>query len=122
MDVISSKELEPYRTQFKSRADKALEQFNYLVNMTHPKHMGKRLNNARQKLAEDWVQTVNPSCLPLVMAFQINWLRMMQNKTEKKLKVPTDFRMLMQGLHSAPTSSASLERVFDLWSCVFKTT
>ena len=61
------RELEPYKTPLKSPA----EPFHYLANMMHPKHMGKRLNDAQEKLAEDWIPTVNPSYLPLVMTFQI---------------------------------------------------
>ena len=50
---------------------RALEHFHYLANMMHPKDMGKRLNDAQEKLAEDRIQTVNVSYLPFVMAFQI---------------------------------------------------
>ena len=71
LDVIERKYLEPYKAQFKSRADRALEQFHYWANMMHPKHMGKRLNGAQEKLAEDLIQTIKSSYLPLVMAFQI---------------------------------------------------
>ena len=66
----SRADMKPYKTQFKSRAGRALEQFHYFAKMMHPKHMGKR-NDAQEKLAEDWIQTVNPNYLPLVMAFQI---------------------------------------------------
>ena len=41
-------------------------------------------------------------------------------KMEKSLKVPAEFCLLMQGLHLAPTSSASLDRAFltfgHVWS------
>ena len=43
----------------------------------------------------------------------------MQKNTEKSLKVPAEFCMLIQGLHSAPTSSASLEHVFSTFGHVW---
>ena len=94
-------------------------------------------------MAEDWMQEINPQFLPLVLAFRIKdpdlypctmfddtvlgtfsaskWWLIVQKKTEKNGKLPLEFCKLMRGLHSAPASSASLERVFfHIWACVVK--
>jgi len=92
-------------------------------------------------MAEDWVQEINPQFLPLVLAFRIKdpdlypctmfddtvlgtfsaskWWLIVQKKTEKNGKLPLEFCKLMQGLHSAPASSASLERVFSTFGLVW---
>ena len=86
-------------------------------------------------MAEDWV---NPESefLPLVMSFKIKdediypsnmfitddaskWWLIIQKKAEKSRKFPMEFCLLMRNLHSAPTSSASLECIFSTFGHVW---
>jgi len=39
----------------------------------------------------------------------------MEKKAEKSTSIPTEFCQLMRELHSAPASSASLERIFSTY-------
>ena len=84
---------------------------------------------------------VNPEFLPFVMSFKIKdediypsnmfttamisnydaskWWLIVQKKAEKSRKLPTEFCLLMRNLHSAPKSSASLERIFSTFGHVW---
>ena len=141
MDAIENKDLEPHKHHFQNRANQALEPFHYLANMMHPKYMGKRLTDDQEKMAEDWILNVNPEFLPLVMSFKIKdekiyssymltdtmisnfqaskWWLIAQKNTEKSKKLSMEFCQLMRGLQAAPTSSASLERIFSTFGHVW---
>jgi len=99
------------------------------------------ISHLQEKSAEDWIANINPEYLPLVMAFKIQddsiypasmftesiiatfsaskWWQLMQKKTEKTNRLPAEFCHLMMGLHSAPSSSASLERVFSTFGLIW---
>ena len=47
------------------------------------------------------------------------WWQVMEKKAEKSRLIPVEFCQLMRGLHSAPSSSASLERIFSTFGHVW---
>jgi len=49
------------------------------------------------------------------------WWQVMEKKAEKSTSIPAEFCRLMRGLHSAPASSASLERIFSTFGHVWST-
>lgn len=83
----------------------------------------------------------NPAFIPLVLAFKIQdnsiypasmftqavmgafsaskqW-HIMEKKAEKSTRITVEFCQLIRGLHSAPSSSASLERIFSTFGHVW---
>jgi len=47
------------------------------------------------------------------------WWQIIEKKAEKSRSIPAEFCQLMRGLHSAPASSASLERIFSTFGHVW---
>ena len=100
--------------------------------------IGGKIERIKAHLQKCWV---NPEFLPFVMSFKIKdediypsnmfttamisnydaskWWLIVQKKAEKSRKLPTEFCLLMRNLHSAPTSSASLERIFSTFGHVW---
>jgi len=94
----------------------------------------------QEKEAEDWIENRNPDFVPLVLAFKIQddsiypantfteavktafsdskWWQVMEKKAEKSARITVEFCRLMRGLHSAPASSGSLERIFSTFGHV----
>lgn len=141
LDLLSSDVLVPYHKYFKKRFLEAIQPAHILANLTDPKYQGKNLSDEQENSAEKWLAQHHPEYLSGVLAFKIKdpdyypssmmnknvietfssqkWWQIMVKKCEKNSKFPPGFGQFFFSLHSAPASSASIERYFSTFGLVW---
>lgn len=141
LNLLSSDVLMCYYNYFWKRFQQAIQPPHILANLTDPKFQGQHLSEEQENSAETWLANHHPEYLPGVLAFKIKdpdyypasmmhesviekftsqkWWQIMAKKCEKNSKFPPGFGEFFFSLHSAPASSASIERFFSTFGLVW---
>lgn len=140
-DLIDSEELRPHKKVIQRRYEEVMEPEHFLANMMDAKFNGRRLSPDEEAKAELWIMENHVEWLPAVMAFKIKdgeyfpkslfltnivshfstakWWNILREKVKKEQKLDPNFCIFFQSLHSVPTSSASIERIFSTFGFVW---
>lgn len=137
--------MEPYNNIIKERRNQALQPFFFVANLMDPFSFchGDVLTQDEEHEADDWILENKESYLVPFTAFKIQdedffpkimfkesilqnyknspakWWKLMERKTAKNSKLPSDFCSFFGSLLSCPPSSAGIERLFSTFGIVW---
>lgn len=135
-DLMNDRKLEFYHDSIEKRFKQAMEPFHYLAFITDPAYLSVSVDGTAllEEVAISWMQSWEPEFVPYILSFRIKdydtyqrsmflpsvlesfsaykWWKLVKNKTDSMSKM-NNFCSFMMKLHSIPSSSAGLERIFS---------
>ena len=134
LGLLNNPVLTPYKAKVQKRFDDAILPCHLAAYMLHPKYAGENLSTAQIEVAKGWLIERNESFLVPAISFQAQaepfpasffraearglkpttWWKGVAACTD----LPQGFLALMNDLHTACASSASLERIFSSFGLV----
>ena len=128
LELSEHKDLQPHKTVIDRRLKQTLTAEHFVAYKLHPTYKGEKLTDDQLQIVHDYLTERDPEYIATLIAFEgkaapfpaayfkesatairaVTWWKGIQ-----MYKVPTPFAELAIHLLSAPSSSASIERVFS---------
>lgn len=140
-NVMEAEELKQHKDVIVKRYKQIIRPEHFVANIMDAKYGGGKLTSEEEEEAEAWIMQYHPEWLPAIMAFKIKdvdyfpkslfsenivsqfsaskWWEILKEKVQKNNKLDSDFCSFFQSLHSVPSSSASIERIFSTFGFIW---